>query len=187
MISMGCCLGLLWPYDTIWHCRCWSILVQVMPHQPELELNILHIQNFSLTLCLLSILCYVITWTNGDLLSRLIETNFNEIIEIQTFSMKKMYFEYVICKMAAILLRPHCVKKYHYIVLQQRNSISFAKAHRYLMWLRLHWNDSANLILKQNDLSTFTWGIDWHGFVITSCVLLRDVIIHQWPNYHANL
>ena len=53
-----------------------------------------------------------IIWTNaGILLIRPLGTNFSEIlIEIHTFSFKKMHLKKVICEKAAILSRPQCVK-----------------------------------------------------------------------------
>ena len=55
--------------------------------------------------------CQAIIWTNtGILLIWTSGTNFNEIlIEIQTFSFKKMCFKNVLCEMAVILSQPQCV------------------------------------------------------------------------------
>ena len=53
-----------------------------------------------------------IIWTNaGKLLIGHLGTNFNDIlIGIQTFSFKKMHLKInVVCEMASILSRPHCV------------------------------------------------------------------------------
>ena len=54
-----------------------------------------------------------IIWTNaGILLIGRLGTNLSEILsEIHTFSPKKMHFENVVWKMAAILSRPQCAKK----------------------------------------------------------------------------
>ena len=57
-----------------------------------------------------------IIWTNaGILLIGPLRTNFSEIlIEIHTFSYKKMHFqEHVLWKMAAILSRPQCVNSFN--------------------------------------------------------------------------
>ena len=54
-----------------------------------------------------------IIWTNvGILLIRPLRTNFSEIvIEIQTFWLKKISFENVVCEKAAILSRPQWVNE----------------------------------------------------------------------------
>ena len=54
-----------------------------------------------------------IIWTNtGILLIRILGSNFSEIlIEIHTFSIQEHAFENVVCEMASILYRPHCVKQ----------------------------------------------------------------------------
>ena len=56
--------------------------------------------------------CQAIIWTNdGILLIGSLGTNFSDIlIEIDTFSFKKIAFENVLWKMATILSRPQCVK-----------------------------------------------------------------------------
>ena len=56
--------------------------------------------------------CQAIIWTNaGILLFRPLGTNFSEIlIEIHTFSFKKMHIKISTCEKVPILFRPQCVK-----------------------------------------------------------------------------
>ena len=64
--------------------------------------------------------CQAITWTNiGIFFIGPLGTNFSEMLnEMHTFSLKNP-FENVVCKMAAILSRPQCVK-----ALEDRHSSS---------------------------------------------------------------
>ena len=53
-----------------------------------------------------------IIWTNAEIFYWVLKTNFSEIlIEIRTFSFKKMHLKNFVCKMTAISSRPHCVKE----------------------------------------------------------------------------
>ena len=82
-----------------------------------------------------------IIWTNGGILSiGALGTKFSEIvIEIHKFSFKKIAFENVVGKMAAILSRPQCVNTRSAAIVPEISPTIFI----YILWsanrIRNHW------------------------------------------------
>ena len=116
-----------------------------------------------------------IIWTNaGILLIRILGTNFREILsKIHTFFIQGNAFQNVVCKMAAIVSRPQCVKREidQYLVTTKHNKVCNCCA--YCFW----WCPNYYMLVMSRRCGCF---VTWFCYQLTwpMYTFIYDLLTH---------